>query len=212
MWYNAFGDHPLPPPLSPDAEREMVNRARQGDEKAREALIEHNVRFVVSIARKYQSDRAELEDLVSIGVCGLIKAVDSFNPDKGYRLITYVGRCVVNEILMELRKLKRRGYPDSLDAILYEDEDGGGLRLEDLLGTEPDTVSQAVEMEADMALLRRSLDTLPEMQRQILSMHYGEENTTQSAIAEHLGLSQSYVSRVEKRAINNLRMEMERAV
>lgn len=203
-----IGNRAFPAPLSRDEEQSLARLALDGNSDARAVLVAHNMALVVHIAKKYACANMEMEDLVQIGAIGLLKAIDTFKPDSGYRLSTYAGRCVANAILMELRKVKRRGVAVSLDTVIFEDKDGSELTLLDTLGTEPDIVSHSIEAAADVLMIRKAVKRLPDLQRNILAMRYGEKPCTQDEAAKRLGLSQSYVSRQEKKAIRQLQTEM----
>lgn len=197
------------PPMSREAEMETARRAKEGDGDARTELIMRNVRLVVKLAVPYQGRGIEADDLISIGSIGLIKAADTFNPDAGFRFSTYASRCILNEILMELRRLKKVGpTPISLDAVMYESSDGSRLEYNGILRTDPDLVSQAIEQEADSAMLGECLGRLQGRQRDIIDMRYGAHPRTQREISEQLGISQSYISRIEKRAVGQLQESM----
>jgi len=210
VWY-VGGSERLPPPLPPEEEARCL--ARLPGEDAQRTLIEHNLRLVVFIARKFDNTGVGLEDLVSIGTIGLIKAVRSFDPGKKIKLATYASRCIENEILMHLRRTSRQRAEVSLDEPLNTDWDGNELLLSDILGTEEDLVFQSLEKEADSALLREALSVLGERERLILNLRFGlggRPEHTQKEVAGALGISQSYISRLEKRLIRRLRQEMER--
>ena len=203
----------LPPPLSPEEERGCVLLAARGSEGARNRLIEHNLRLVVFIARRFESPSAGLEDLISIGTIGLIKAVDTFNREKNIKLATYASRCIENEILMHLRKLAGQRSEVSIDEPLNTDWDGNELLLSDILGTDPDEVSKPLEADADRAMLRAAIAALPPREREIICLRFGigrQQEATQKEVADAMGISQSYISRLEKRIIAKLRGEMER--
>jgi RNA polymerase sporulation-specific sigma factor len=182
-----------------------------GDTQARAQLIEHNLRLVVYIARRFENTGINLEDLISIGTIGLIKAINTFRLDKNIKLATYASRCIENEILMYLRKCAREKVEVSLDEPLNTDWDGNELLLSDVLGTEGDVVLQPIERELDCQLLGEALQTLSEREKLIISMRYGlgrRREYTQKEVADRLGISQSYISRLEKRIMGRLRKEL----
>ena len=209
--YYIGGPDPLPPPLSPEEEREMTRRLKNHDEAARATLIEHNLRLVVFISRRFENTGIPLEDLISIGTIGLIKAVGTFDCDKKIKMATYASRCIENEILMFLRKSSRLRLEVSLDEPLKTDWDGNELLLSDILGTDADAVSRPLEDDAERAMLLRAIETLGERDRQIILLRFGiggAREATQKEVADLLGISQSYISRLEKRIIAHLRQEM----
>lgn len=198
----------LPPPLSKEDELSYVIKARNGDENARNILIEHNLRLVVFLAKKYENTGYDLDDLVSIGSIGLIKGINTYKPDKNIKLATYASRCIANEILMFLRKNKKRKSEISFEDALNYDNEGNELHLEDILGTEEDLVSKEYEEKVDKELLKEEINKLKKRDKQIMIMRYGLNNTqeyTQKEVAQILGISQSYISRIEKKVIKNLR-------
>ena len=201
----------LPPPLSKEEELNYVIRAREGDENAKNILIEHNLRLVVFLAKKYDNTGYELDDLVSIGSIGLIKGINTYKPDKNIKLATYASRCIANEILMFLRKNKKRKTEISFEDALNYDNEGNELHLEDILGTEDDLVSKEYEDKVDKLALQKEINKLKPRDKQIMVMRYGLNNTkeyTQKEVAELLGISQSYISRIEKKVIKNLKIVM----
>ena len=201
----------LPPPLSKEEELNYVIRAREGDENAKNILIEHNLRLVVFLAKKYENTGYELDDLVSIGSIGLIKGINTYKPDKNIKLATYASRCIANEILMFLRKNKKRKTEISFEDALNYDNEGNELHLEDILGTEDDLVSKEYEDKVDKLALQKEINKLKPRDKQIMVMRYGLNNTkeyTQKEVAELLGISQSYISRIEKKVIKNLNIVM----
>ena len=201
----------LPPPLSPEEEQAAVEACQAGDEQARNKLIEHNLRLVVFLARKFESAAVSTEDLISIGTIGLIKAVGTYRSDKNVKLATYASRCIENEILMHLRKLAGRRTEVSFDEPLSSDWDGNELLLSDILGTEPDSVMRPIEDDVDRMLVHHALERLPPRERQIISLRFGlglPECMTQKEVAELLGISQSYISRLEKRIIARMRKDI----
>ena len=203
------GSDTLPPPLSREREAELV--ARIGDESARQTLIEHNLRLVVYIARRFENTGINIEDLISIGTIGLIKAVGTYQPAKNIKLATYASRCIENEILMYLRKNAARKGEVSFDEPLNTDWDGNELLLSDVLGTDGDTVMRPIEEDVERSLLSAALQTLSDRERQIITMRFGlggGKERTQKEVADHLGISQSYISRLEKRIIQRLKKEI----
>lgn len=209
--YYIGGSEVLPPPLSPEEEQAAVEACQAGDELARNKLIEHNLRLVVFLARKFESAAVSTEDLISIGTIGLIKAVGTYRTDKNVKLATYASRCIENEILMHLRKLAGRRTEVSFDEPLSSDWDGNELLLSDILGTEPDSVMRPIEDDVDRMLVHHALERLPARERQIISLRFGlglPESMTQKEVAELLGISQSYISRLEKRIIARMRKDI----
>ena len=205
------GPETLPPPLTAEEEAEYARRNAEGDTKAEQTLIVHNLRLVVYIARKFDNASTPVEDLISIGTIGLIKAVRSFCPGKSIKLATYASRCIENEILMHLRKTGSLRREVSLDEPLNIDWDGNELLLSDVLGTDNDVVGNNVEHETEITLLRRAIDRLPERERVIMEMRFGltgGRELTQKEVADKLGISQSYISRLEKRIIKRLKDEI----
>ncbi len=198
----------LPPPLSKEKELECLIRLKKGDEEARNTLIEHNLRLVVFLAKKYENTGYDVEDLVSIGSIGLIKGINTYKIDKNIKLATYASRCIANEILMFLRKNKKRKGEISLEDALNYDAEGNELHLEDILGTDGDLVSKEFEKEQEKNLLSQEINKLNDRDKQIMVLRYGLNNTeeyTQKEVAEMLGISQSYISRIEKKVIKNLK-------
>ena len=209
--YYIGGSEILPPPLSAEEEAAAVTACQAGDEHARSILIEHNLRLVVFLARKFESSGVGTEDLISIGTIGLIKAVGTYRSDKNVKLATYASRCIENEILMYLRKIAGRRTEVSLDEPLSADWDGNELLLSDILGTEPDSVLRPLEDDVDRTLLLHALRRLPERERKIISMRFGlglPEAMTQKEVADLMGISQSYISRLEKRIIARMRKDI----
>jgi len=197
----------LPPPLSKDKELEYLIKAKQGDIEARNILIEHNLRLVVFLAKKYENTGFDIEDLVSIGSIGLIKGINTYKIDKNIKLATYASRCIANEILMFLRKNKRKKVEISLEETLNYDAEGNELRLEDILGTEDDIVPKELESIIDKEILKKEIDILDDREKEIMTLRYGLNNTqeyTQKEVAEMLGISQSYISRIEKKVVKKL--------
>lgn len=198
----------LPPPLSKEDEIFYVTEAMNGDEYARSKLIEHNLRLVVFLSKKYENTGIDLEDLVSIGTIGLIKGVNTYKLDKNIKLATYASRCIDNEILMFLRKNKRRKTEVSLEDSLSYDSEGNELHLEDILGTDSDIVTKGIEEESEKKLLNMEISKLNKRDKQIMTLRYGLNNTeelTQKEVADILGISQSYISRIEKKVIRRLK-------
>lgn len=209
--YFLDGTPALPPPLTKEEEAECFEDIRRGKEEAREKLIVHNLRLVVYIAKKFESTAVGIEDLISIGTIGLIKAVKTFDPEKNIKLATYASRCVENEILMYLRKLSNRGQEVSIDEPLNVDWDGNELLLSDVLTTGPDTVSDGIESEDEKRILMNCISRLSDREKQIICMRFGlagSREYTQKQVADVLGISQSYISRIEKKIIENLKEEI----
>ena len=200
----------LPPPLSTDEEEILINRLEHGDYSVKDTLIERNLRLVVYISRKFENTGIGIEDLVSIGTIGLIKAVNTFNPTKKIKLATYASRCIENEILMYLRRNNKTRSEVSFDEPLNIDWDGNELLLSDVLGTENDIISRPIEEEVDRHLLGQAMASLSEREKLIMELRFGMggiEEKTQKEVADRLGISQSYISRLEKRIIRRLRKE-----
>ncbi len=211
--YFLNGTPSLPPPLSKEAEEKCILAIRSGDEKAREKLIVHNLRLVVYIAKKYEAPGANTEDLISIGTIGLIKAAKTYCPEKNIKLATYASRCIENEILMYLRKASNRGGELSIDEPLNVDWDGNELLLSDILCTDNDTVSEGIEHADEVRILLESIALLSERDRKIITMRFGlfgSREYTQKEVADTLGISQSYISRIEKKIISDLKRSIER--
>lgn len=207
------GSDVLPPPLRQEEEQQLLQRLGQGDEAAKQKLIEHNLRLVVYIARRFENTGINLEDLISIGTIGLIKAVGTFKTDKNIKLATYSSRCIENEILMYIRKISGQKAEVSLDEPINTDWDGNELRLSDVLGTEGDTVMRPMEESVEHELLLQALGKLSEREREIVVLRYGLEGKkekTQKEVADLMGISQSYISRLEKRIMLRLRREITR--
>lgn len=210
--YYINGPETLPPPLSADEEAELLNNP---SEQAKEKLIVHNLRLVVYIARKFDAAPTGIEDLISIGTIGLIKAVNTFCPERNIKLATYASRCIENEILMHLRKVSSRRNEISIDEPLNTDWDGNELLLSDVLGSEPDEVGRGIEQEDERHQLNGFVCGLPPRERQIMEMRFGMNGYpeyTQKQVADTLGISQSYISRLEKRIIVKLKKQIEKAV
>jgi len=212
--YYIGGPDPLPAPLTPEEELALVSRLGEGDAAVRSALIEHNLRLVVFIARKFENTGVMLEDLISIGTIGLIKAVNTFDPAKKIKLATYASRCIENEVLMFLRRHSRTKVEISLDEPLKTDWDGNELLLSDVLGTDPDMVSRSMEEHAERQMLFAALSRLNPREQKIMNLRFGlsgQPEMTQKEVADVLGISQSYISRLEKRILHRLQGEMMRA-
>ncbi len=200
----------LKEPLTKEEEIKYVERSMKGDTEARNILIEHNLRLVVFLSKKYENTGVDLEDLVSIGTIGLIKGVNTYKLDKNIKLATYASRCIDNEILMFLRKNKRRKGEVSFEDSLSYDAEGNELHLEDILGTEDNVVTRPIEEELEKKILYTELKNLNDRDKEIMTMRYGllgKKEMTQKEVAETLGISQSYISRIEKKVINKLRLE-----
>ncbi len=205
----------LPPPLSAEEEEKLLSLINLEPERVKSELITHNLRLVVYIAKKFDAAGAGIEDLISIGTIGLIKAVGSFCPEKGIKLATYASRCIENEILMYLRKTNNLKTEISLEEPLNVDWDGNELLLSDVLGSDSDEVSKEIETEDEHNILKKMVLSLPPRERQIMEMRFGMfgyEEYTQKQIADCLGISQSYISRLEKRIIDKLKKSIEKAV
>ncbi len=205
------GSDTLPPPLEREEEARLLERLSQGDESVRQILIERNLRLVVYLARRFENTGINIEDLISIGTIGLIKAVETYKTDKNIKLATYASRCVENEILMYLRKNAALRNEVSLDEPLNTDWDGNELLLGDVLGTESDTVMRPIEEDVDRQLLEAALEKLSSREREIIVLRFGlngHREQTQKEVADRLGISQSYISRLEKRIIGRLKKEI----
>lgn len=210
--YYVNGSDTLPPPLSKQEEEEVFAGLMENDPESRNKLIVHNLRLVVYIAKKFESTGIGIEDLVSIGTIGLIKAVNTFCPTKNIKLATYASRCIENEILMFLRKSSQYRNDLSIDEPLNIDYDGNELLLSDVLGTEDDIVNKGIENEAEREILRDAVSELCEREREIMEMRFGlidGKEKTQKEVAELIGISQSYISRLEKKIIKKLRVKLE---
>lgn len=198
----------LPEPLSKETEEYFVKLKEEGNKEAKEKLIEHNLRLVVFLAKKYENTGIDLEDLVSIGSIGLIKGINTFSSDKNIKLATYASRCIDNEILMFLRKNKKLKAEVSIDGTLSKDSEGNELHLEDIIGTDKDIVSKNIEDKADRELMINEVLSLKPRDREIMILRYGllgQDEYTQKEVAEKLGISQSYISRIEKKVIKKLK-------
>ena len=207
------GSDVLPPPLKGQEEQRMLERLSVGDAEAKSILIEHNLRLVVYIARRFENTGVNLEDLISIGTIGLIKAVGTFRADKKIKLATYASRCIENEILMHIRKISSQKTEVSLDEPINTDWDGNELLLSDILGTDADTVVRPMEESEEKTLLHEALRLLEPRDRRIVCWRYGlcgQPERTQKEVADSLGISQSYISRLEKRIMTRLRRELQR--
>ena len=207
------GPETLPPPLTREEERRVFEDIRAGKPGARDPLITHNLRLVVYIAKKFESPGANVEDLISIGTIGLIKAVNTFSVERNIKLATYASRCIENEILMYLRKSAQLKNEISLDDPLNVDWDGNELLLSDILGSEQDTVNHGLEQEVERDLLLNAVEHLAPREKKIMQLRFGLNHTkehTQKEVADSLGISQSYISRLEKRIIERLRKDLER--
>ena len=205
------GSESLPPPLSAEEENYYISRYTGCEEEIKRVLIEHNLRLVVYIARKFENTGVGIEDLISIGTIGLIKSVNTFRADKKTKLATYASRCIENEILMYLRKNSGQRSEVSIDEPLNTDWDGNELLLSDVLGTDPDHVMRAVEEEVNRDLLRQAVMALAPRDREIVTMRFGlsgDDGLTQKEVADKLGISQSYISRLEKRIMSKLKKDM----
>ncbi|AEH53087.1 RNA polymerase, sigma 28 subunit, SigE [Heyndrickxia coagulans 2-6] len=213
--YYIGGNEALPPPLSKEEEEMLLKKLPAGDKAARSLLIERNLRLVVYIARKFENTGINIEDLISIGTIGLIKAVNTFNPEKKIKLATYASRCIENEILMYLRRNNKLRSEVSFDEPLNIDWDGNELLLSDVLGTDDDIITRDLEANVDKKLLYSALHRLSDREKQIMELRFGlkgQEEKTQKDVADMLGISQSYISRLEKRIIKRLRKEFNKMV
>lgn len=209
------GAEVLPQPLTPDEEEDAISRFQKGDVDAKNQLIERNLRLVVYIAKKFDNTGIDIEDLISVGTIGLIKAVNSFKSDKKIKLATYASRCIENEILMYLRKVVRRRFEISLDEPLNVDSDGNELLLGDVLGTDSDMIYNDIEGGVERDLLKKAITKLSKREQEIVSMRFGldgEEEITQKEVADLMGISQSYISRLEKKIILRLKKEITKMV
>ena len=209
--YYIGGSQILPPPLEQEEEEEVLQKLSNGDESVRKILVERNLRLVVYIAKKFENTGVGLEDLISIGTIGLMKAINTFNTDKNIKLATYASRCIENEILMYLRRSNRIKGEISIDEPLNQDGDGNELLLSDILGTAPDITSRRLEEEVDKKLLRASIKKLNNRERNIMELRFGfvsGNEKTQKEVADMLGISQSYISRLEKKIIGKIKKEI----
>ncbi|ACB84893.1 RNA polymerase sporulation sigma factor SigE [Natranaerobius thermophilus] len=201
----------LPPPLTNEEEKDLLEKLKAGDKKVRSTLIERNLRLVVYIARKFENTGVNIEDLISIGTIGLIKAVNTFDPQKKIKLATYASKCIENEILMYLRRNNKLKNEVSIDEPLNIDWDGNELLLSDVLGTDIDIIHQNIEQKVNKNLLKMALEKLSQREKTIMKLRFGlgrQEGKTQKEVADILGISQSYISRLEKRIINRMRKEI----
>ncbi len=213
--YYIGGSDVLPPPLKGAEEQNLILRACAGEETARQSLIEHNLRLVVYIARRFENTGVNLEDLISIGTIGLIKAIGTFKADRNIKLATYASRCIENEILMHIRKIANQKTEISLDEPINTDWDGNELLLSDILGTDGDIVARPIEEDAEHQMLYDALEKLSDREKKIITMRYGlggRNERTQKEVADSMGISQSYISRLEKRIMLRLRREMQRQI
>ena len=211
--YYIGGTDVLPPPLKGQEETDALISLEQGDETAKQKLIEHNLRLVVFIARRFENTGVNLEDLISIGTIGLIKGVNTYRRDKNIKLATYSSRCIENEILMHIRKISNQKTEVSLDEPINMDYDGNELLLADILGTDEDMILRPLEDEVDLCILRQAVKELPDREREIIYMRFGlggRKELTQKELAVKMGISQSYISRLEKRIMLRLRKELVR--
>ena len=208
--YYIGGSDVLPPPLKGQEEQDALEALQRGEERAKNVLVEHNLRLVVYIARRFENTGIHLEDLISIGTIGLMKAISTYRLDKKIKLATYASRCIENEILMYIRKTSREKTEVSLDEPINMDGDGNELLLGDILGTEEDVVFKPLEEDVDLCVLRQSLRELPQRERELINMRFGLEGRrelTQKEAAQEMGISQSYISRLEKRIMQRLKRE-----
>lgn len=204
------GSDVLPPPLRGEDEKKAIEALSRGEETAKQTLVEHNLRLVVYIARRFDSDRTNLEDLISIGTIGLMKAIGTYRADKNIKLATYASRCIENEILMHLRKIANQKTEISLDEPINLDGEGNELLLSDILGTAEDEIQRPLEADAEVTVLRQALTELPQREQEIVSMRFGlggRKELTQKEVAQKMGISQSYISRLEKKILSKLRKE-----
>lgn len=209
--YYIGGSQVLPPPLSPKEEEELLKKLADRDMEARQTLVERNLRLVVYIAKKFENTGVGIEDLISIGTIGLMKAINTFNTEKNIKLATYSSRCIENEILMYLRRSNRIKGEISIDEPLNQDGDGNELLLSDILGTDPDITSRRIEDEVDMKLLRASIEKLNKREKNIMELRFGLQSgteKTQKEVADMLGISQSYISRLEKKIISKMKKDI----
>ena len=205
------GSDVLPPPLKGKDEQEALEAMEQGSEAAKQLLIERNLRLVVFIARRFENTGVNLEDLISIGTIGLIKAISTYRMDKNIKLATYASRCIENEILMYIRKISTQKTEVSLDEPINLDYDGNELLLSDVLGTDEDMIMRPLEDDVDLCILRQAVKELPDREREIVVMRfglYGHQELTQKEVAQRMGISQSYISRLEKRIMLKLKKEL----
>lgn len=213
--YYINGPETLPPPLTPAEEKLVFAGLEEGRQSCRDILITHNLRLVVYIAKKFEGSNVSVEDIISIGTIGLIKAVNTFVPSKNIKLATYASRCIENEILMYLRKSSNRRQESSIDEPLNTDADGNELLLSDILGSDENEISSRLEEDAERQVLLRAVENLPLRECQIMCMRFGlngQKEHTQKEVADQLGISQSYISRLEKRIIRRLRQQLEQTI
>ena len=211
--YYIGGSDVLPAPLKGEDERDAIEALARGEESARQTLVEHNLRLVVYIARRFENTGTNLEDLISIGTIGLMKAIGTYRADRNIKLATYASRCIENEILMHIRKISNQKAEVSLDEPINQDGDGNELLLSDILGTGEDEIFASLEADADMGALRHALTELNDRERQLIGMRFGlngQKELTQKEIAQLLGISQSYISPLEKRILGKLRQEFQK--
>lgn len=209
--YYIGGSQTLPPPLEPEEEEITLKKLSRGDDEARKTLVERNLRLVVYIAKKFENTGVGIEDLISIGTIGLMKAINTFNTDKNIKLATYASRCIENEILMYLRRSNKLKGEISIDEPLNQDGDGNELLLSDILGTDDDVTSRAIEDEVDKKLLRASMQKLNNREKNIMELRFGfisGNEKTQKEVADMLGISQSYISRLEKKIIGKMKKDI----
>ena len=208
--YYIAGSQTLPPPLEGKEEEEALKKLSSGDQEIKKSLVERNLRLVVYISKKFENSGVNIEDLISIGTIGLIKGVNSYNSDKNIKLATYASRCIENEILMYLRKYNRVKTEISIDEPINVDSEGNDLSLADILGTDNDAIFKSVEDEENKKILIKSIEALDDREKVIMKLRYGfdgKDELTQKEVADKLGISQSYISRLEKKVINDLRKE-----
>ena len=209
--YYIGGSQVLPPPLTSEEEESLLKKLDEEDLEARQTLVERNLRLVVYIAKKFENTGVGIEDLISIGTIGLMKAINTFNTEKNIKLATYSSRCIENEILMHLRRSNKMKGEISIDEPLNQDGDGNELLLSDILGTEPDVTSRRIEDEVDKKLLKASIERLNKREKKIMELRFGLESgneKTQKEVADMLGISQSYISRLEKKIIGKMKKEI----
>ena len=209
--YYIGGADILPPPLKGEEEHKTLLALEQGSEDAKQLLIERNLRLVVFIARRFENTGVNLEDLISIGTIGLIKAISTYRLDRNIKLATYASRCIENEILMHIRKISAQKSEVSLDEPINMDYDGNELLLSDILGTDEDMILRPMEDDVDLCVLRQAVKELPQREQEIIVMRfglYGHQELTQKEVAQRMGISQSYISRLEKRIMLKLRKEL----
>ena len=209
--YYIGGTDVLPPPLKGQEEQDALIRLENGEEEAKQRLIEHNLRLVVFIARRFENTGVNMEDLISIGTIGLIKSINTYRRDKNIKLATYSSRCIENEILMHIRKISNQKTEVSLDEPINMDYDGNELLLADILGTDEDMILRPLEDEVDLSILRQAVSELPDRERELIFMRFGlggRKELTQKEVAVKMGISQSYISRLEKRIMLRLRKEV----